>query len=78
MIDALITCQRGCLLTWIGRDNEARLPEIAVPPIPPVSLIVEIHGNGGMVHQIIRIEARATLLKNLAIHLRARVVDVCH
>jgi len=68
---------KGVLLTWIGHDDEARLPEIAVPPIPPVGLIVEIHGNGRMVYQVIGIEAGAALLKNLAIHLRACEVDVC-
>lgn len=63
-------------LTRIRDDEEGRVSEIAVPVVPSMRLIIEVHGDGGMVHEIIGVEARASLLEDLAVHLGAGVVYV--
>lgn len=40
-------------LTWISDGNESRAPEITVPVVSSLGLIVEIHGYRGMVYQVV-------------------------
>jgi hypothetical protein len=44
--------------------------------VPSLGLVVEIHGYGGMVYEVVRRVARATPSQNLAINLRACEIDV--
>lgn len=63
-------------LTWIGGDDECGVVEEAVPWVPSSGLVVEIHGNGSMGHEVIWVEAWEAPLQHAAVHLRADVVDV--
>lgn len=38
--------------------------------------IVEVHGDCGVRHQVVGVEARATLLNHSTVHLRAGVVEI--
>jgi hypothetical protein len=58
----LTYCIIHVVLTWISHDNEARVPEIAIPVVPSLTLVIQIHSYGCMVYETIWREARATLL----------------
>lgn len=64
-------------LTWICRRDKRRIVEVAVPVVLPHLLEVEVHGDGSMRNEVVRVETRAALaLQRAAIHLRAGVVQV--
>jgi hypothetical protein len=50
------------VLTWISLDNEARVPEITIPAVPSLTLVVQIHGYWCMASETIWRKARVTLL----------------
>jgi len=60
----------------IGPHHERRVVEVAVPGVPAVGGVVEVHGDGGAGHQVVRVVARPALLDHGAAHLGARVVEV--
>ena len=63
-------------VTWVGCDNESRVLKVTVPVVPSSSLVAEVHHDGSVQDEGIRVEARAALLQHSAVHLRAGVVDV--
>jgi hypothetical protein len=60
----------------IGPHHERRVVEVAVPGVPAIGGVVEVHGDGGAGHQVVRVVARPALLDDGAAHLGARVVEV--
>jgi len=50
------------VLTWISLDNEARVPEITIPVVPSLTLVVQIHGYWCMAYETIWRKASVTLL----------------
>jgi len=46
--------------------------------VPSLGLVIEIHGYGCMVYEVIRSIARAAPTQNLAINLRACKIDVSY
>jgi len=44
--------------------------------VPAIGGVVEVHGDGGTRHQVVRVVARSALLDHGAAHLGARVVEV--
>lgn len=64
------------LLTWVGEDEEARAAKMTVPGVASVGLVVEVHGDGGVVDERVRNVAWATLLQYPAIYVRLRAREV--
>lgn len=64
------------VLTWISDDNESRSSEITVPLILPFRMVIQTHGYGGMIDQIIRRKAGASFLHHPAIHMRTSEIDI--
>lgn len=65
------------LITWISRCDKPRILEVAIPVVSAPALVVEVHGYGSMGYEVIWVEAWAASLQYAAVHLRARIVDVC-
>lgn len=63
-------------IAGIGLHHERRVVEVAVPWVPAIGGVVEVHGHGGARHQVVRVVARPALLDHGAAHLGARVVEV--
>ncbi|KAG6471333.1 hypothetical protein ZIOFF_068774 [Zingiber officinale] len=70
------TCFECAALTGVCSDKEAGAPEVAVPEVPAAGLVVEVHGNGRVRHERVRVEATVASLQYAAVNLRARVVQV--
>ena len=71
-----LLCINAITITWISDNNKARGPEITIPVVFPPRLVIEIHGYGSMVHEIVRVRAGASFLQNPAINLRAGIIEV--
>ena len=54
-------------LTWIGGSDKGRCIEEAVPVVPPMELIVAVHGVGRMGRERVGPEARLAFLNGRAI-----------
>ncbi|RWW08003.1 hypothetical protein GW17_00028588 [Ensete ventricosum] len=67
---------RRAQLTGVGRHDEGRVLEVAVPVVPAPGLVVEVHGDGGVGDEVVWVKAAAPPLKDAAVHLRAGVVQV--
>ncbi|CAD5189727.1 unnamed protein product, partial [Musa acuminata subsp. malaccensis] len=61
----------------VCRHDECRALEVAVPVVLALGLVVEVHGDGSVGHESIRVEASPAPLQYAAVHLRASKVQVC-
>lgn len=64
------------MLTGVGLHDEGGFLEVAVPGVPAVGGVVEVHGDGGVRDGVVGFVARAARLDHAAAHVAARVVDV--
>lgn len=76
MYSTLLLCINAVTITWISDNNDSRGPEITIPVVFSPGLVIEIHGYGSMVHEIVRVRAGASFLKNPAINLRTGIIEV--
>jgi len=44
--------------------------------VSSLRLVIEIHGYGGMVHEIVRVRAGTAFLQNPAINLGAGIIEI--
>lgn len=65
------------LLTWISDCYNTSTIEVTIPSMPPLTLVIQIHGYWCMVNRSWREKARATFLGAAAINNATGIIQVC-
>lgn len=67
-----------CVLTWITEGNKASALEVTVPIVPPMHLIISIHGIWCMCKKLVRLETIPTLINLPAVHPTRSTAEIQH